>query len=32
LTLQVMKKHKITEIYSCDKDFDRVKGVKRVWE
>lgn len=32
LTLQVMRKHKITEIYSCDKDFDRVKGVKRVWE
>jgi len=32
LTVQIMKKHKITEIYSCDKDFDRVKGVKRIWE
>jgi predicted nucleic acid-binding protein len=32
LTLQIMQKHKITEIYSCDKDFDRVKGIKRVWE
>jgi predicted nucleic acid-binding protein len=32
LTLEIMNRHKITEIYSCDKDFDRVKGVKRVWE
>lgn len=32
LTLQTMKKHKITEIYSNDKDFDRVDWVKRIWE
>lgn len=32
LSLRLMKKHKITEIYSCDKDFDRVKLVKRIWE
>lgn len=32
LTLQIMKKHRITEIYSCEKDFDRVKQIKRVWE
>ena len=32
LTLQTMKKNKITEIYSNDTDFDRVNWVKRVWE
>lgn len=32
LTLQLMKQHKITEIYSNDKDFDRIEWVKRVWE
>jgi predicted nucleic acid-binding protein len=32
LTLQVMKKNKITEIYSNDKDFDRIEWVKRIWE
>ena len=32
LTLQTMKKNKINEIYSNDKDFDRVKWIKRIWE
>jgi predicted nucleic acid-binding protein len=32
LTLQIMKENGITEIYSNDKDFDRVKWVKRIWE
>ena len=32
LALQRMKKNKITEIYSNDKDFDRVEWVKRIWE
>jgi predicted nucleic acid-binding protein len=32
LTLQRMKKNKVTEIYSNDKDFDRVEWVKRIWE
>ena len=32
LTLQIMKEEKITEIYSHDKDFDRVDWVKRIWE
>jgi len=32
LTLQLMKQHKITEIYSNDKDFDRIGWVKRIWE
>ena len=32
LTLQRMKKSEITEIYSNDKDFDRVEGIKRIWE
>ncbi|MFQ5710870.1 MAG: type II toxin-antitoxin system VapC family toxin [Candidatus Geothermarchaeales archaeon] len=32
LTLQTMKKNKITEIYSNDTDFDRVKWIKRIWE
>jgi len=32
LTLQVMKKDKMNEIYSNDRDFDRVKWIKRIWE
>ena len=32
LTLQIMKEHKINEIYSNDKDFDRIEWVKRIWE
>lgn len=32
LTLQIMKENKITEIYSNDKDFDRIDWVKRIWE
>jgi predicted nucleic acid-binding protein len=32
LTLQTMKKNKIDEIYSNDKDFDRVKSIERIWE
>ena len=32
LTLQTMLKNKINEIYSNDKDFDRVQWIKRVWE
>jgi predicted nucleic acid-binding protein len=32
LTLQTMLKNGIDEIYSNDKDFDRVPGIKRVWE
>lgn len=32
LTLQIMKQHEITEIYSSDKDFDRIDWVKRIWE
>ena len=32
LTLEVMKENGITEIYSRDKDFDRVDWVKRIWE
>jgi predicted nucleic acid-binding protein len=32
LTLQTMEKNKINEIYSNDKDFDRVKWIKRIWE
>jgi predicted nucleic acid-binding protein len=31
LTLQSMKKKKINEVYSNDKDFDRVEWVKRIW-
>lgn len=32
LTLRTMKKNKINEIYSNDKDFDRVKSIERIWE
>ena len=31
-TLQIMKQNNINEIYSSDKDFDRVDWVKRIWE
>jgi predicted nucleic acid-binding protein len=32
LTLQIMKQNKISEIYSSDKDFDRIDWVKKIWE
>jgi len=32
LTLQTMKKNNTKEIYSNDKDFDRIKWIKRIWE
>ena len=32
LTLQIMKENGITEIYSNDKDFDKIDWVKRIWE
>jgi len=32
LTLQTMKKNDVKEIYTNDKDFDRVKEVKRIWK
>ncbi|MGD0994408.1 MAG: type II toxin-antitoxin system VapC family toxin [Candidatus Bathyarchaeia archaeon] len=32
LTLQIMSEYKINEIYSSDKDFDRIDWVKRIWE
>ena len=32
LTLQMMKENGISEIYSNDKDFDRIGWVKRIWE
>ena len=32
LTVQKMKKNKINEIYSNDKDFDRIEWIKRIWE
>ena len=32
LSLQKMKKNKIDEIYSNDKDFDRIEEIKRIWE
>lgn len=32
LTLQMMKQNKIFEIYSNDKDFDRIDWTKRIWE
>jgi predicted nucleic acid-binding protein len=32
LNLQIMKQNKINEIYSSDKDFDRIDWVKRIWE
>ena len=32
LTLQTMKKNDVKEIYTNDRDFDQVKGIKRIWE
>ena len=32
LTLQTMKKNNVKEIYTNDRDFDQVKGIKRIWE
>jgi len=32
LTVQTMAKNKISEIYSNDKDFDRVPSIKRIWK
>jgi len=32
LTLQTMKKNSIHEIYTNDTDFDKVKGIERIWE
>ncbi|MEM2687632.1 MAG: type II toxin-antitoxin system VapC family toxin [Thermoproteota archaeon] len=32
LTLQVMKKNNVAEIYTDDKDFDRVEWIRRVWK
>lgn len=32
LTLQMMKKNSVDEIYSNDRDFDRVAWVKRIWD
>jgi predicted nucleic acid-binding protein len=32
LTLAVMRREKIAEVYSKDKDFDRIAGIKRVFE
>jgi len=31
-TLQVMKENNVSEIYTNDKDFDRVEWVRRVWK
>lgn len=32
LTLQTMKKNNVKEIYTNDRDFDRVKGIIKIWE
>lgn len=32
LTLAVMRREKIVEVYSNDKDFDRIAGIRRVFE
>ena len=32
LTLQMMKKNSVDEIYSNARDFDRVTWVKRIWD
>jgi predicted nucleic acid-binding protein len=32
LTLQVMKRNNVKEIYTNDKDFDRVEWICRIWE
>ncbi len=31
LTIEIMKKYDIREIYSNDKDFDKIKWVRRIW-
>ena len=32
LTLQTMKRNDVNEIYTNDRDFDRVKGIRRIWK
>jgi len=32
ITLQVMKRNNVSEIYMNDKDFNRVEWVRRVWK
>ena len=32
LTLAVMRRENVAEVYSNDKDFDRIAGIKRVFE
>lgn len=32
LTLQLMKKNSVNEVYTNDRDFDRVDWVRRIWE
>lgn len=32
LILQTMKKNNVKEIYTNDKDFNRVKGIRRIWK
>jgi predicted nucleic acid-binding protein len=32
VTLQVMKRYNVDQIYSADKDFDRIQWVKRIWQ
>ncbi|MEM1582641.1 MAG: type II toxin-antitoxin system VapC family toxin [Candidatus Bathyarchaeia archaeon] len=32
LTLQVMKKNNVKEIYTNDKDFERVEWIRRIWK
>ena len=32
LTLQTMKRNDVNEIYTNDRGFDRVKGIRRIWK
>jgi len=32
LTLQTMKRNNVNEIYTNDRGFDRVKGIRRIWK
>jgi len=32
LILQTMKKNNVKEIYTNDKDFNRVEGIRRIWK
>jgi len=32
LALQTMKRYGVKEIYTNDRDFDRVRGIKRIWK